>query len=140
MSYNIAVGGQHGPQRSKKDILLQKEFGHPSSRHFKNYSGSPIGVLGQYESQRSNMDKKMLNEFGGLNRESFQYRTQRDKLIQKEFNPYYNKSATIREEWRVGHNCGCSTRGCDCHAKGISSSMDDPYNPYSHRATYVPLS
>lgn len=122
MSYSvhgIGVDGQYGPQRSKMDERLQQRFGRPEQHIQRQYKGSPIGVAGEDGPERSVMDKKLQAEFGQLNREGFQYRTKYDQNEQKKFNPWYGEN---REDFRAGQ------------------VFEDPYNPYSKYAKYIPLS
>uniref|UniRef100_A0A6C0ELR4 Uncharacterized protein n=1 Tax=viral metagenome TaxID=1070528 RepID=A0A6C0ELR4_9ZZZZ len=113
--HGIGVDGQYGPQRSLMDMQMQKEFGNPNLSSRKGYIGSPVGVMGEDGPQRSAMDMRMQAEFGGLNQEGFQYRTKKDRMMQHEFNPWYKQN---REDFHM---------------------MEDPYNPYSKYATYIPL-
>lgn len=118
------VLGQYGPQRSKMDMMMQKQYGHPQNPGFHQTPSSSVGVLGQYGPQRSVMDEKMQSEFGGLNKENYTYdtgyRSVMDKMMEKKFNPYYRE--------------GYQTPG------SIATLNSNPYNPALNSATWVPLS
>lgn len=118
---HTGILGQYGPTRSQMDQLMMKQFGHPKDyNHGNDYQGSKIGVLGQDQPIRSVMDKKLQQEFGRHvnHRENYtydvNYRSTMDKMMNKEFNPYYKE----------GYE---------------HTIMSNPYNPALSRAKFVPL-
>jgi len=120
--------------------------------------GEAIGVLGVMAPERSSFDRKMQQEFGtgvmeayngsriGVADPDYRQRSPMDIAMQKEFNPYYKPGMFImREGYINGTACGGvgnggSTNTADCGGCGSFASItDDPYNPQSLKARYVPM-
>lgn len=100
-----------------------------------------IGVLGGLRPERTSMDQMLQKEFNRCDsKEGYAssavgvtvtpaelgFRTDYDMMMQREFNPLLQKPKNARENY------------CGKTMPGFASTTDNPYNPASYSARFLP--